>query len=67
MVLRNILWGIVAVLLIASAIYMAFRDRRKRSRKNQHDKSERERETEIQIQIEKEKTRRQPPWWGGGQ
>ena len=64
-VLKNILWGIVVVVIIAFAVYSEYRRRKKPSDRSRRPQTENEKEVEKQTAIEKEKSRRYPPGGNG--
>lgn len=62
-VLKDILWGIVAVMIIAFAVYSEYMRRKKPSDRSHRPQNEKE--VEKQTAIEKEKSRRYPPGGNG--
>jgi hypothetical protein len=65
LVLKDILWAVVAIAVIAFTVYRAYKQhkQKKMNLSVYHEKTDREKESETEIAIERERGRRTP---GGG-
>ncbi|QSO45594.1 hypothetical protein [Alicyclobacillus mengziensis] len=63
--LKNILWGIVAMVIVAFAVFSEYKRRKTHIDKRRRPQTENEKEIAKQTAIEKEKSRRYPPGGNG--